>query len=195
MVVAHDGEHAAVRGRTRRVGMLQHVHRAIEARTLAVPDAENAVILRTGAQAHLLAAPHGGGGQILVHARAEHDVPLFQQLPGMPEFLVIVAQRRSAIAGNETSRIEACRPVAGGLYHRQTHQRLQSRHKYSATLLGIFVFERNARIQESHVPLLPQILSAILTYFEINGKGVISHCTIAVATVTKNIEGNWPLGS
>ena len=44
MVVTGDQQHATVFGGSRGIGMLEHVTRTVHARSLAVPDAEYAVI-------------------------------------------------------------------------------------------------------------------------------------------------------
>jgi len=76
VVVAKERQHAAVGGGTREVGVAQGVSRAVHPRSLAVPDPEHPVVVAL-AQARLLAAPHRGGGQILVHRRLHADT-----LPG-----------------------------------------------------------------------------------------------------------------
>ena len=56
--------------------MPDYVHAAIDPGPLAVPHTENAIIASPGKQVGLLAAPDGGGGQVLVHARLEIDIVL-----------------------------------------------------------------------------------------------------------------------
>ena len=68
MVVAGERDHAAIRRGAGRVGVLERVHRAVDAGALAVPDAEHAIDLGAGEHADLLAAPHRGRRQILVEA-------------------------------------------------------------------------------------------------------------------------------
>ena len=51
MVVAHAGEHAAQRRRAGEVAVAEGVAGAVDAGTLAVPDAEDAVIFRVAEQA------------------------------------------------------------------------------------------------------------------------------------------------
>ena len=97
MVVAGQHQHAAMARRSRRVAVLEHVARPVHARTLAVPHGIDAVIARTGEHADLLAAPNGGGAQLLVHARLKLDMVGGQELPRLPQRLIESAQRRSAI--------------------------------------------------------------------------------------------------
>ncbi|MNS82482.1 hypothetical protein D3C72_1162280 [compost metagenome] len=93
MVVARQHQHAAVRGRARRVGMLEDVHRPVHARPLAVPHAEHAVALRARKQVELLRAPDRGGRQVFVHAGLENDVAGLEMALGFPQRLVQPAQR------------------------------------------------------------------------------------------------------
>ena len=62
------------------VGVLEHVAAAVDARALAVPHREHAVVLRAGEQVDLLRAPDGGGGEVLVDARLEPDVAALEVL-------------------------------------------------------------------------------------------------------------------
>ena len=57
MVIAGEGEDAAIRRGTGIVGVLKNVYGAIAARTLAVPTAEYAVFVAIPKQVDLLCAP------------------------------------------------------------------------------------------------------------------------------------------
>ncbi len=61
VVVAGKAEHAAVLGGARRVAVAKDVAAAVDAGTLAVPDADCAVIFGAGRQRELLRAPDRGG--------------------------------------------------------------------------------------------------------------------------------------
>ena len=74
VVVAHQREHAAVPRGAGEIGVAEHVAGAVDARALAVPDAEHAVELALAAQLGLLRAPERGGGEVLVEAGLEADV-------------------------------------------------------------------------------------------------------------------------
>ena len=74
MIVAGEHQHAAVLGGARVVRMLEHVAAAVDARALAVPHREHAVVLGVRIQVDLLRAPDRGRRQVLVHARLELDV-------------------------------------------------------------------------------------------------------------------------
>ena len=123
------------------VGVLQHVARAVDARALAVPHAEHAVVARAGIEVDLLGAPQGGGGEVLVDARLELDVVLLDEALGLPQRLVEPAQRRAAIARDVARRIEPGREVALALHHRQAHQRLRAGQVDPSAFKYVFVVQ------------------------------------------------------
>ena len=57
VVVAHQGEHAAVLRGTGKIGVAEHVARAVDAGAFAVPHAEDAIERALTAQFGLLRAP------------------------------------------------------------------------------------------------------------------------------------------
>ncbi len=73
--------------------MLQRVEGAVNARSLAVPDAEDTIDGGLRKQVGLLAAPDGGNAQILVQAGLEVDVVLRQILLRPPQRRVVLAKR------------------------------------------------------------------------------------------------------
>ncbi len=101
--VVADEEHGPAAGpRAHEVGVLQHVARPVEARSLAVPGADDAVDVLVGDGATHLRAPHGGGRELLVEAGAVDDpvgveaVAEARRAPGPP--------RRAASPGSPTRR-------------------------------------------------------------------------------------------
>ena len=114
MVVAGQRQHAAMRRGAGRVAVLQRVAAAVDPRPLAVPDREHAVIFGAGEQPDLLAAPHRGGGQLLVDRRLELDVVALDKAARAPQRLVEPAERRAAIAGNKAAGIEPGRAYRAG---------------------------------------------------------------------------------
>ena len=78
-VVADRADHAAVRADTVQVGVPEHVAAAVHPRRLAVPHADDPVAVLQRRQVVLLAAPHRGGRQVLVHSRDPAHVMLGQQ--------------------------------------------------------------------------------------------------------------------
>ena len=124
MVVAGKAQHAAILGRARGIAVAEHVAAAIDAGALAVPDADHAVIFGAGREIELLRAPDRGRREILVHAGLELDVVLLEMLARGEQLLVVAAERRAAITGDEARGIEARGAVAADLGHRQPNQRL-----------------------------------------------------------------------
>ena len=127
MVVAGQTQHAAVLGRAGGIAVAEHVAAAIDAGALAVPDADHAIIFGAGREIELLRAPDRGRREILVHAGLELDVVLLEMLSRGEELLVVAAERRAAIAGDEARGIEARGAVAPDLGHRQPDQGLDAR--------------------------------------------------------------------
>jgi hypothetical protein len=105
MIVAGHRQDAAVLPGAGTVGMLEHVAAAIHPRPLAVPHAEDAVMLGAGGEVDLLGAPQGRGGEVFVDAGLEHDLVLRQVRLRFPQRLVEAAQRRAAVAGNIAGRV------------------------------------------------------------------------------------------
>ncbi|MEJ2027977.1 MAG: hypothetical protein P8X52_11215 [Limibacillus sp.] len=102
--------------------MLEDVARAVDARPLAVPDRIDAVVVEVAEDVALLAAPDGGGRKVFIDAQLKLDVVLFDETLGVLQLLVEGAERRAAIAGDETGgrsrwrciigrRTRACVPV------------------------------------------------------------------------------------
>ena len=141
VVVARQRHDAAVPGRAGIVGVLQHVARAVDARALAVPHAEHAVVARAGIEMDLLGAPQRGGGEVLVDARLELDVVVLDEALGLPQRLVEAAQRRAAIARDVACRVEPGGEVALALHHRQAHQRLRSGQVDPSAFKYVFVVQ------------------------------------------------------
>ncbi len=112
MVIPGDTEHAAVPGRARSVAVAEHVAAAINAGTLAVPDADHSVIVRAGREVDLLRAPDRGRRKVFVHAWLELNIVLFEMFSRGEQLLVIAAERRAAIAGNEARGVETRGAVA-----------------------------------------------------------------------------------
>src|SRR5665213_1214261 len=92
VVVAGDRQHPAMGRGAGRIAMLQRVAAAVDAGALAVPDREDAVIVRAGEEADLLAAPDRGRADLLVDLRLELDVVAVEKPPRAPQRLVEPAQ-------------------------------------------------------------------------------------------------------
>ena len=141
MIVASERDDTAVRRGAGSVAVLQHVHRPVDARTLAVPDGEHAIDGGAREQVDLLAAPHRRRCQILVEARLEVDVVFLEVALGRPKRVVVHAERRAAIAGDEAAGIEACGQIALALHHGQAHQRLDASEIDAALVEPVAVFQ------------------------------------------------------
>ncbi len=142
MIVARQRDDAAMRRGAGGIAVLQHVHRAVDTWALAVPDREHAIDGGAGEQVDLLRAPHRCRRQVLVEARLEVDVVLLQVTLRGPQRVVVHAQRRAAIAGDEAAGIEAGGKVALALHHGQAHQRLDAGEVDATLVESVAVFQR-----------------------------------------------------
>ncbi|MDT4853225.1 hypothetical protein FQZ97_874840 [compost metagenome] len=125
--------------------MLEDVGAAVHARALAVPDAEDAVEL-VGAlrrEAQLLRAPQRRGRELFVHAGLEDDVLFLEELAGLPQRLVVAAERGAAVAADEAGGVLADLLVAQALQHRQLDQGLHAAHEGAPVIEAVFVVERD----------------------------------------------------
>ena len=128
VVVACEREHAALGRGAGEIGVAQRIGGSIDARPLAVPDAEHAIDGRAGKVVQLLGAPDRGRGEIFVEAWAEDDVVLLELRRRAPQFDVVAPERRAAITGDIPAGVEARRRIAQALLNGQAHQRLRTGH-------------------------------------------------------------------
>ncbi len=126
MIVRREREHAAVLRRAGRVAVLEHIAAAIDARALAVPHREHAVVLRAGKEVRLLRAPDHRRAEILVEARREFDVGRLEVLLRLPELEIEAAERGAAVARDEAGRVQAGGAVAHLLHQREADERLDA---------------------------------------------------------------------
>jgi hypothetical protein len=157
VVVAHEGEHPAVLRRAGEIGVAEHVCRAVDARPLPVPEAEDAVVLALARKLRLLRAPERGGRQFLVQSRLEDDARLLQLLLRAEELLVQPAERRSAIARYETGRVKSGAPVPLALHQQHADDGLRPSEEDLALVEVELVGQRHVTQCErlSHADLLP----------------------------------------
>ncbi len=73
--------------------MTERVAGAVDARPLAVPDAEDAVVAPLAAKLRLLRAPDRGRRQVLVQPWLEDDIVRLEQFAGAPELQIEPAER------------------------------------------------------------------------------------------------------
>ena len=143
VVVAHQGDHAAMLRRAGHVGVTEHVAGPVDAGALAVPEGEDAVMLALAADLGLLGAPYGRGGEVLVEAGLKQDVGGLELLSGAQQLRVEAAQRRAAVAGDETRRVEAGGLVAPLLVQQKAGDGLRSGHEGAGLGQIILVVERH----------------------------------------------------
>jgi hypothetical protein len=151
VVVASEAEHAAILGRAGGVGVAEHVAASIDTGALAVPDADHAIIFGAGRQIELLRAPDRCRREVLVHAGLELDVVLLEVFSRGNELLVVAAERRAAVAGDEAGGVQPHRAVAADLRHRQADQRLDAGQEDVTGPLGIFLIETDRTLVDSHL--------------------------------------------
>src|SRR5262249_47290252 len=113
----------------------------VDARALAVPHAEHAVVLAFAAQLGLLRAPDRGRRKVLVQARLEQHVVTFERRPGAHELLVEPAERRAAVARHVARGIEPGAPSALLLHQAGADQGLIAGDEHAAPGKIVFVVE------------------------------------------------------
>ena len=143
-IVTCQHEYASVGRAARVVAVLQRVAGAVDARPLAIPDGEDAIVAGALVQAGLLRAPYRGGSQILVHPGLEADVALVEEGPRLPQCHVVGAERRAAVARDESGRVQAGSQVALALHQGQTHERLHAGQPDAARSKSVAVVQRIA---------------------------------------------------
>ena len=159
VVITHQRDDAAVLRRAGRVGMAQHVAGAIDARPLAVPHAEHAVVLTLAAQFGLLGAPQRGRREVFVETGLEYDVVRAQQAFGALELIVEAAERRAAVSGDVARGIEPSGAVARLLHQGHAHERLIASDEHTALSEVVLVREGNVpqrRVPQHHRSLSPR---------------------------------------
>ena len=129
VIVAKRHQHAAIRAGPGHVGMAHHVARPVDARSLAVPEAEDAVELALAAQLGLLTAPKGRGRQIFVQTRLELHIASGQHRLGPRHLHVDRAKRRAAITGDVSGGVQSRFGIACLLHQHQSNQSLGTVHE------------------------------------------------------------------
>ena len=153
VVVADHHEHPAVAGASRHVSVADRVHAPVEARTLAVPHGEDAIVPAIPERRRLLGAPDRGRGQILVDGRLEVDARAREKAVCGPELLVDVVHRGAAVAGDVAGGVETRRAVADALRHREAHDRLAAGNVNPSFPALVLVVQRNRRKLHGHPPV------------------------------------------
>ena len=159
VVVPHRHQHAAVLRGAGHVGVAHHVARAVHPRPLAVPEREDAVMAPFPAQLGLLAAPDGGGGEVLVQPRLEQDVGGLQDGAGLAHLKIHRAQGRAAVAGHVSGRVEPRGRIARPLHQHQAHQGLRAVQEHGR--LAQIEAVAQAHVVQRHRGILPRRVARI----------------------------------
>jgi len=142
VVVAGQRQHATIGRGAAGIGLAQHVAGPVDARRLAVPDTEDAVVIAALAvMGDLLAAPDGGGAEFLVDAGLEHDVGGGKMALRAHQLGVEAGKRRPAIAGDETAGLQPGRPVEPAAVEGEANKRLDAGQVDTAVIGDVFVVE------------------------------------------------------
>ena len=105
-------------------------------------------------QVVLLAAPHRGGGQVLVDAGLPVHVVLAQQRPGALQGLVEAAQRGAGVTADEGGRPQAAPPVGTDLVEQHPGQGLDTGDEDAAFGDPVLRVQVKARCGDGHGALL-----------------------------------------
>src|SRR5207244_2373768 len=122
------------------VGVLENVARAVDTRALAVPHADDAVVLGSGEEVGELAAVDRGRAEVLVEPGDEDDVVLAKEIRIALQGQVEPAEGRAPIAGDQRRGVEAPAAVGAVLIERQPDEGLdagQEDEPLFAAVLGI----------------------------------------------------------
>src|SRR5207245_11689921 len=124
--VAAEGEDAAVARDAGVVGVIEDVACAGHAAGLAVPHAEDAVVLGPGEEVGELAAVDRGRAEVLVEPGDEDDVVLAEQVRVPLQGQVEAAEGRATVARNQRRGVEPAAAVGAVLVERQPDERLDA---------------------------------------------------------------------
>ena len=133
-VVTDDGDDPAVHRRAREHRMTDRVAAAVEPRTLAVPNADDAVVAGVVERHRQLAAHDGAGRQFLVDGGLHHDREVGNGGRRTLEFLGERADRRALVAGRERGGGEAEPTVEPQLIGGEPGDRLDPGEEHGAVL-------------------------------------------------------------
>ena len=141
VIVAEQRHHAAEPRRPGEVRVSQHVPGAVDARALAVPDAEHAVVRALAVELGLLRPPARGRRDVLVDPGLEHHVMPVEVRLRAVDLQVEPAERRSAVAADVAGGIVPGREVALALGEREPNQRLDPGQEDPPARAGVLVVE------------------------------------------------------
>jgi hypothetical protein len=125
-VVADDRHHAAVAGRAGEHAVADRVARPVEARSLAVPDADDPVVALVPERVDELAAHHGRRGELLVEPGAHDDRQVGHRGRGGRCVLLERGDGRALVARDERRGGEAVAPIDAQLVDREPGEGLHA---------------------------------------------------------------------
>src|SRR5882724_5825653 len=143
MVVAHQGENAAMPRGAVEIGVAERIAAPVYAGAFSVPDSEDAVIAPLATNLGLLRAPDGCGREIFVEARREDDLARLQMFLCAPELQVEAAERRPAIAADEACGVQSGAAVALLLHEHEANDRLRPGKEHAILCEVVLVVERH----------------------------------------------------
>jgi hypothetical protein len=124
VIVAGNHQHSAVRRRAVGIAMFQRIACAVDTGAFSVPQGKDTVDRARRIGLDTLRAEHLGCSKLFVDRRDKADAGIFQPGTGSPDRLVDHAQWRTAIATDETLRVQTARGVAPPLHQCEANQRL-----------------------------------------------------------------------
>src|SRR5204863_793777 len=151
-IVTGQREHAAPAADAGVVRVLEDVAGAIDAGSLAVPHAEDAVVFRLRKQVGQLRAVDRGGAEVFVEAGDEDDIVLGEQLRVALEGQVETAERRATIPRDQRRRAHATSRVRAVLIERQPDERLDAGQEDGALFQAVLGLEREIVVTRHALP-------------------------------------------
>ena len=133
-VVADDGHHAAVARRAGEHAVADRVAGSVEARRLAVPHADDAVVALVVERVDELAAHHRRRRQLLVEAGTDDDRQVGHGGRGGRRLLLERRDGRALVAGDERRRVQAAAAVDAQLVDGQAGEGLDAGEEDAAVL-------------------------------------------------------------
>ena len=126
-VVADDRDRTAVHRGPGIDGVPQGIDRAIDARCLAVPETHDAVVETIGLHGRELGTHDRARTVFLVHRGPTTDGQIRRQPRGRRHGLVVAAQGRARVAGNQRGRIQSGTAIDAQLFEGKSRQGLDAR--------------------------------------------------------------------
>ena len=122
--------------------MANGVAGAVQTRRLAVPERKHAIDACAGEKTHLLRAPDGRGGQVLVDSRLKDHATSRQLLGATPKLPIEAADGGAAIARDVALGVEARTRIESPLIKRQPRQRMDAGQERHARFQRVAIIQR-----------------------------------------------------